>query len=381
MVVTDFSFMMAVIWSTVLLLAGAILTKSKKFVLRYGISGFLFIMVFGVIRLLLPVEFGFVRIVGDTVFIPAMQTALRVEIFHIFGKAITPAILLLAAWIAGSIIYLTVFFSKIARDNKIIKAIKSEYNPQFDSILKKLAEQAHSKQKYRLIVSESVSTPMMMGLFVPTILMPPITLTDREAEYVLKHEWSHFQHGDLWKKLLFNILCAFLWWNPFMYVIKKRLDYILEISCDHYVVKGQDNSDRIGYVETTLDVMRQISETGLKTSSSAVAFAEANSSSVIVRRCELILYPPQGSRANKRLLSMMLAVLLVFSYLFVIQPVSIAPPPEEGIDLIVMTPDNAYLIDNGNGTYDLYYEDVHFGIVMSSEMDVLPYSELPVKKR
>lgn len=286
MVVTEFSFLMGVLWSSVILLAGALLTRSKNFVSWFGISGFLIIMLTGSLRLLIPVEILGAAVIGDTVVMPVIQRLLRVEVFSLLGKTVTTGDLLLALWAVGSIFYLAAFIFRIIQQKQVLRKLPAIPSLQYDRIANEIA----GKRKYKILVSEYIGSPAIVGLISPTILMPDIELTDAEAEYVFRHEWYHFRHMDLWKKLLFNILCSFLWWNPLMYYIRSKLDYILEINCDYHVVKGQMDAKRVEYVESTLNVLRQI--TPERPMPYTVAFADTASD--LTRRCDLILFPPKS---------------------------------------------------------------------------------------
>lgn len=380
MTVTEFSFLSSVVWSTVILLVGVIFVKSNKFVLRFGISGFLIIMSVGVLRLFLPFETPSVNIIGDSVVMPALQRGLRFELFSVFGKSIQLSHLLIFIWAAGSLVCLTALVFSIVRQKKAIGSLNSVYSPQLGRIMDSIVKKSKPNQTYKFIVSDEIGMPVMTGLFVPTILMPPLQLSDREAECVLRHEWCHFLHGDLWKKLLFNILCAFMWWNPFVYVIRKRLSYILEVNCDCNVLSGQDDEDRIAYVQSTLSVIRQLANAP-NTMPNAVAFADSAGGSNTVRRCELALFPPPQIRQGiKVLFSIILVSVLILSYAFVVQPTTMDPPVEAGSSYLNMSPENSYLVDNGDGTYDLYCEGDIFDSVISSELDSFPYCELPIKK-
>lgn len=380
MTVTEFSFLSSILWSTVFLLVGVIFAKNNKFVLRYGITGFLVIMSVGLVRLFLPIEPANVNIIGDSFVMPALQRVLRVELFSVLGKPLLLGNLLVILWIAGTVVCLILIFASFIRQKRVIAGLNYVHSPQLVQIMNDIVKSTKPHQRYKFIVSDEIGMPVMTGLVVPTILMPPLKLSDKEAECVLRHEWCHFLHGDLWKKLFFDILCALMWWNPFVYLIRKRLSYILEVNCDSNVLSGGNDEDRIFYVQSTLSVIRQLS--GISGSiPHAVAFADSSGGSNTVRRCELALFPPpQIRRGTKVLFSIVLVLVLILSYSFVIQPESMAPPNDDGLPYLNISPDNSYLHENGDGTYSLYCESNIIESVTAEDLGLFPYAELPIQK-
>lgn len=147
----------------------------------------------------------------------------------IWGYSISRFDVLIFIWALGSAIYISGIIIEILKLKQGIKQISVEDNPQVQRILDSIVSDSKPKQKYHVIISKDIKSPMLVGYFKPTILMPSLSLSDDDMRYVLLHEWNHFMHKHLWTKLLLNALCAFLWWNPLVYLIKEDLDYILEI--------------------------------------------------------------------------------------------------------------------------------------------------------
>lgn len=80
--------------------------------------------------------------------------------------------------------------------------------------------------------------PSATGLFRRTILLP-----DEATEWprsqrrlVLLHELGHFRRGDLWTHALGRITCAIHWFNPFAWMLNRRLALEREFACDALVV-------------------------------------------------------------------------------------------------------------------------------------------------
>ena len=56
--------------------------------------------------------------------------------------------------------------------------------------------------------------------------------SDQELYCALLHELFHFYHRDAWIKLLVQLLCSLLWWNPLMYLFQRDVTQTLELHCD-----------------------------------------------------------------------------------------------------------------------------------------------------
>ncbi|WP_312279995.1 M56 family metallopeptidase [Oscillibacter sp.] len=369
--ITEYSLVMSALWGTIILASGAFLTKSKWFIQRFGISGFLVVMLTGTARLLFPLEFPHTLVLRDTVLMPFLVSILRGEVFSQTGVGITYGQLILAVWGAGTSLYLAILIGSMIRQQKRISRLCFSQSKQYNRILHEL----QGGDRCKILVSEEIASPVLIGLFHPCILMPDVTISDGQAQFVLQHELQHYLHGDLWKKILCAAFCAAFWWNPLTYMIWRKLDYILELNCDRRVVEAQSEEKRIEYAEATLCILKQV-KSRKKTPYCSVAFANEGSSGQLAKRCELILYPPRASWLKPVLLPALVG-LLVLSYTFVLQPYSPLPPD----DYIQVTSGTSYLQENADGTYTLIINGENWGEVLPKDFDMPPYNELTIHKK
>ena len=103
------------------------------------------------------------------------------------------------------------------------------------------------KQKVALKLHSAIQSPMLVGFFTPTIIIPNADLQLDEAQMILAHELVHFKHRALWRKLLAVILQTVYWFNPVVYLIKRDLDRLAETSCDEQVVCRMNQAERKKY--------------------------------------------------------------------------------------------------------------------------------------
>ena len=93
--------------------------------------------------------------------------------------------------------------------------------------------------RIRLRRLDSLSAPLVYGLFRPVILLPAHFPKKDSPEYelVLRHEIVHVRCGDLWVKLIFLLITCVHWFNPFVWLMLSLLSMDLEMRCDAQVIR------------------------------------------------------------------------------------------------------------------------------------------------
>jgi len=107
----------------------------------------------------------------------------------------------------------------------------------------------------KVIVSANATTPMVMGLWKPMIVLPDTRFGEKELAMILSHELVHVKRGDLLVKLLVLIANAVHWFNPAAYSLNKQINMLCELSCDEKVVRTMDMENRRLYGETLLSML------------------------------------------------------------------------------------------------------------------------------
>ena len=103
--------------------------------------------------------------------------------------------------------------------------------------------------------SDKISSPLMIGLFKPTLLLPKTTMTEEQFDNILAHEMVHFKRKDIWYKWFISIVKCIHWYNPTVYYISKQADIECEISCDLAIVKGMSEEQETNYINTILTLL------------------------------------------------------------------------------------------------------------------------------
>jgi beta-lactamase regulating signal transducer with metallopeptidase domain len=97
-----------------------------------------------------------------------------------------------------------------------------------------------------------ISSPVLIGFFNPSILLPEKPIPSDELDYIFRHELTHYKRGDLFMNLLVLLVSAIHWFNPFVYFMAKAIRADCEAACDEKVVAGSCTDTRRRYGETII---------------------------------------------------------------------------------------------------------------------------------
>ena len=97
-------------------------------------------------------------------------------------------------------------------------------------------------------------SPFVSGLFRPVIYMPK-GLTDKDhLAYIIAHECTHIARGDLIARPLERMIAFLLWFSPFAWMARAKLDYYREAVCDIQTIKL--TGDAVAYSRALAHVAR-----------------------------------------------------------------------------------------------------------------------------
>ena len=105
----------------------------------------------------------------------------------------------------------------------------------YAATLKACLSEMRIRRRVGLRLCPTVSSPMLMGLLHPVILLPDEELTTDELVLVLRHELTHLKRGDLLVKAGLVLAYALHWYNPVVWAVGRSLCFYQEASCDSHV--------------------------------------------------------------------------------------------------------------------------------------------------
>ena len=161
--ISAYSFVMALIFFNMAMIIAYVLRRKRDFVAKYGIQTVITIVVFGLLRLLLPVGIEEAYVIGSTKFVPAVQTALN---YGIAGTDFSLGEALLALWALGAIVF-------IAKDIVTIVCFKRERAKYGHCECAAVFEAADElKINNKITVTPDAPVPYVAGYLKQEIFLP-----------------------------------------------------------------------------------------------------------------------------------------------------------------------------------------------------------------
>ena len=169
-------------------------------------------------------------------------------------------------WLLGTIIFLTV---NIVKYIKLIEIVKSSFAIESDLWQKPFEKlkKTYKVDRIFIVVSNKMDTVCTVGLIDKHIIVPAYMLNifdEKEAEFILRHEFCHAVRKDVPRKVLIIILNCLNWFNPMFYFLMENLSNWIEMACDEDAVKDLDNYDRRKYGGLIIKVLEVQRDFGLE---------------------------------------------------------------------------------------------------------------------
>lgn len=392
MTITLFSSIMGLIYFFVGTLLLYFLRNRVEFIKIYGVNLLVFFAAGCVARVLIPVELPNTYIIKSRHIYPQIMRILKLPIIEVKQASINWNLLsiLFALSITISIV---IFFCHIKDYIKIYRCLarlKPEVNELVESLLKKIAGELGIKHIPQVIQNKEISSPKIIGFYKPIIFMSMYTYSEKELYLIILHEMIHYKNKDVWIKLIVNMVSILLWWNPFVYLLKKDLCQLLEIRCDLEICKGLNIEEKAEYLQTIIRILEnQNSEYDRLTHSyySSELIDKYKKECYLEQRFNIVLLDDNSK--NKKIVGTFIIfafiAALVLSYMNVIQPHT--EPDKTGYyssgdnccneNLVIVDAENSYIIYEDN-IYMLFVNDVFMFVIQESEIDDFKLIGIPI---
>lgn len=141
--------------------------------------------------------------------------------------------------------------------------------PSFYNRMAACADRLGLRRVPRVVVTKGLSSPAVFGVARPVLLMPKgylSKLSRRDVEHMLLHELAHIKRGDLVMHALYMLLQIVYWYNPLLWLVRRRLHHLRELSCDATVanlLREQTPAYRQTLLETARRLLASSAEPGL----------------------------------------------------------------------------------------------------------------------
>lgn len=166
-------------------------------------------------------------------------------------------------WLLGFLLLSLIVFIKTIHFNKLINIEEDILDTQKLFILNKCKEVLGINQHLRLIKTTKFSTPSLVGIFSPRILLPEQVLynfDNEQLELILLHELSHLKRKDILMNWIILTYQLIYWFNPIIWIGFYKMKNDMEVACDAYVLDNLKKEKHISYGKVIIDLLDYISK-------------------------------------------------------------------------------------------------------------------------
>ena len=348
MQITIFSFLSALLWSSLLIVA-IYLLRHTRFKQHFGVLPMVLLYLFCAVRLFLPLEFSHTLIAADDVIYPYIYNLLTQKHIMLANKPLV--LILCAVWLLGFCVLLFRFARQYRKAIRSVEHYAEPWDERTNTLLKQVQQQTRRTIKVQGYIATSVESAFGIGVIRKRIILPNKDYTEAELRYVLLHEYTHFLNHDTVVKLLVTLFCIIFWWNPVVYLLQKDLEQNLEIKCDLSVARTLCSKERAEYLRTILALMKQ-SDRKHRIPFAAAALFRTDADAAIKERFETVMAcsANRRNRVASAVFTSVFTVLLIASYTVLPQPQFAAPKSTEP-QTVDFNSDTAYIKQDHVGEY------------------------------
>ena len=239
-------------FSSIIIIIIWVFLKNNKNVDPIEIKFGIFFIAIVIIRLFIPIELDIANTVDCTFLLPDMVSFMNLRLVPIRNSYLYVYHILYIVLVTGTLIGFIRSLIIFQKFKTSIYQLPAEMHSRIQPILQKVLEK-HSKPCYfSIMLSSTITTPLIFGLIKPTIVLPDSDFSDDEFFYIFSHEVRHHYNHDLLFKYIMESLCLLYWWNPFVLLLKKQISKALELHTDIMTTKSMSELERINYMECLL---------------------------------------------------------------------------------------------------------------------------------
>jgi beta-lactamase regulating signal transducer with metallopeptidase domain len=177
-------------------------------------------------------------------------------------EALSPVLEFL--WIPWLLVALILLIRKITLYQSFVKYVragKSEVSdPAILNHFADICEQMKIRRPIELYTNSLVSSPLLMGIRKPYVILPAMPAGGTEFRYICLHELTHYKCGDIFYKWMMQIVLCLHWFNPLVHLMVRETTRLCELSCDSALIQKLSAQERILYGDTLLDSLKNPGE-------------------------------------------------------------------------------------------------------------------------
>ena len=137
----------------------------------------------------------------------------------------------------------------------IIKKARPVRSEELNAAADRWAPALALRKRPKIAFIEGSRSPFVSGVFRPVIYLPKALQHCDFGNLIIAHECVHIARGDLISRPIERAVADLIWFSPFAWLARKRLDYWREAVCDAEAVKL--TKDPVAYSRALAGVARQ----------------------------------------------------------------------------------------------------------------------------
>ncbi len=380
--------MMSVITTNIFLILLALCLINTKLLVRAGYKLLALFVCFAALRFVFPVELPFTVTLPLPLSLSKIITRGHLALFTFHGQPVSFWTLFLMVWGVGTVLGLLLYGISVCRANYLITLYGKELTGQTpcQDILNRVCEARNKPNPFRIIEMPGLDSPVLFGILCPRILLPVnFKASEKDLYYILRHEASHHFHHDLLLKGIVKVITLVYWWDPFCILLNRQTDIILEMRADDTLTLTDIESTH-DYMQCLMHAATGAANQTFLPKGLTIALLPREKSDIMKRFALLSSNQEQRSPLLNISLCLASSSICLLSYAFILEACcemetfeDIRPAQSlEQSNIISPLSGNSYLIDNGDGTFDLYCDDRYLETIDSLEYypaDIPIYNE------
>lgn len=163
------------------------------------------------------------------------------------GKAVNPSpehpewtAWLALAWLFGALLMLTRAGVQVAGAERLRRSGQPLEDATIANLIAEAQRAVRLTCRIRVTVTDTLTSPAVVGVLVPTLILPLsllTTLTHEQLRFVFLHELAHIRRGDYFTNLVQLLIEALLFFNPAVWWISQQVRREREACCDAWAIE------------------------------------------------------------------------------------------------------------------------------------------------
>jgi beta-lactamase regulating signal transducer with metallopeptidase domain/Tol biopolymer transport system component len=166
-------------------------------------------------------------------------------------------------WLLGAVIILIRVTAAVRGLHAIMRDCRDLTDAEIAPLFARCRAEMRVARTVRLVISRGEISPAVTALGWRTWLILPerllTTLTPSELRLVFLHELAHVRRADVLLQGLWTLAVAVHWFNPVVWLARRRMQADREVACDEAVLASVGLEERADYGRAILKVVEILS--------------------------------------------------------------------------------------------------------------------------